>query len=101
MNPILLTALLVLAFVLGVATEEVTGKSKLAQTLFFVLYIGELLLVLFFQLFFFSSIISSLVEIFAICLFCEIGMHMVTQKRRINELEELQNPQPPSPPSRL
>lgn len=91
MNPILLIVLLVIAFFLGKASEEVEGKSKLAQRICIALFFGELLFLLFF---FFSlspisllSMITFIIEGLAIVFLFYIGGQIVLQKRRIQELE--------------
>lgn len=91
MNPIILTGLFVIAFFLGEATEAVAGKSKVAHVILLLLWIGELLYLVY-TIFLFPltllSVITFFVEILAMSLCIYIGTLITILKQRIAELEE-------------
>ena len=95
MNPILLIGLFVIAFFLGVSTEEVAGKSKVAQVILLVLWVGELVFLVY-SLFWFPmtvlSVVTYFIEILFMAFMCYLGTLITMLKHRIAELEEKKCP---------
>ena len=95
MNTIMLIALFAIAYFLGVASEEVEGKSKVAYVILLVLWAGELISLSYILVWFPMTILSWSIYIAATLFMTtifHIGTLITTLKHRISELEEKKCP---------